>query len=50
MDVDADIRTGHRDIRACSGLLAKLIHDGILHLIGDEAGVAEIIRIDYGID
>ena len=35
--VETDIRIGHRDVGTLAGLLAELVHDGILDLIGDEA-------------
>ena len=43
MDMQTDIRVGHRDVGAVAGLFSELVDNGILDLIGYEAGVAEFL-------
>ena len=43
VDVQADVGVGHRDVRTVARMFAELVDDGILHLIGHELGVAELL-------
>ena len=50
MDVQPQVGIGHRDVGTNAGLLAELVHDGVLHLIGHELRVTEILREHHGVD
>ena len=49
MDMQADVRIGEGDVGSLSRALAELVHDGVLDLIGDEVGVAELVTVDDGV-
>ena len=36
VDMQADVGVGHGDVGALAGLLAKLVNDGVLYLVGHE--------------
>ena len=42
MNVQADVRVADTDVGALAGTLAKLVDDGVLHLVGHELRVAEL--------
>ena len=50
MNVQLYIRVCDSYVRAFPGALAEIIDDGILHLVGDELGMAKVLRIDDGVD
>ena len=50
MNVQPQVRIGHRNIRTATHPLAELVDDGILHLVAHELRVAELLREHNGID
>ena len=50
MYIETDVRIAHRDIRAGACLLTELIDNSVLHLIGYETRVAELLRIDHRVN
>ena len=49
MDVETYVGIGNTDIGALSRLLAELIYDGVLHLVGNKLRVAEFVGEHHGI-
>ena len=49
MDVETYIGIGNTDIGALSRLLAELIYNGVLHLVGNKLRVAEFVGEHHGI-
>ena len=50
VDVEAKLRICHADIGTLPFALHEIVHNGILYLVGDEAGVAESGAVDGSID
>ena len=50
VDVQADIRIGDADVWTLSGLLAELVNDGILYLVGYKLRMAEFLRENDRVD
>ena len=50
MDVQPHIRVRDADIRTLARLLAELVDNGILHLIGNKLGVTELLGKDYRVN
>ena len=50
MDVQSHVGVGDADVRTCSLLFTELVDDGILHLVGDELGVAEFFGEYHRVD
>ena len=50
VDMEADVGIRHRHIRPVARLLAELVDDGVLHLVGHKARVAELLAIYNGVD
>ena len=48
--IESDVRVGHADIGSFARFLPELVDDGILHLIGHELGVFELLGEDHGVD
>ena len=48
--VETDVGVGDADVGALALRLAEIVDDGVLHLIGHELGVAELLRVDHGVD
>ena len=47
--VQTEVRVGHGDVGALASLLADLVHDGVLHLIRYELGMAELLGKHHGV-
>ena len=50
MDVQPDVGVGDTDVRPLSRLLAELVNNGILHLVGHELRMPELVREDDRVD
>ena len=48
--IQLDVGICHTNIRTFALFLAKIVHNGVLHLISNKLGVAELLRIDHRID
>ena len=50
MDVQLQVWVVDADVGAVACLLAELVHDSILHLIGHELAVAELVAEDHAVN
>ena len=49
VDMQSQVGIGNRYIRTCARLLAELVNDGILHLVGYEFRVTELLGENHGV-
>ena len=50
VDVQAQVGVGDADVRPLARSLAQLVDDGVLHLVADELGMAEILAEHHAVD
>ena len=50
MDMQAKVGVGDGHVGAHAGLLAELVGNGVLHLIGHEFGMAELLGEHHGVN
>ena len=50
MDVETYVGISHGDVGALADGLTEVVDNGVLHLVGDKLGVAEVFRVDNGVD